>query len=63
MTKINEWVKSLIFFEMLVGMTETIRHLVRYRPITRDGQAASHRSHPTHFSVPSSYFSNPSIPR
>jgi len=34
MTKIKEWVKSLIFFEILMGMKETIRHLVRYRPIT-----------------------------
>jgi len=34
MTKIKEWVKSLIFFEILMGMKETIGHLVRYRPIT-----------------------------
>ena len=32
--KFGEWVKTLIFYELLMGMKETLKHLLHYRPIT-----------------------------
>ncbi|MGE0277793.1 MAG: NADH-quinone oxidoreductase subunit NuoI [Nitrospiraceae bacterium] len=29
-----EWIRLITFFEIAVGMTATLRHLLRYRPIT-----------------------------
>ena len=32
--KIKAWFKTLIFYEILVGMKQTMKHLLHYRPIT-----------------------------
>ena len=30
----GEWVKTLTFYELLIGMKATLKHLLRYKPIT-----------------------------
>ena len=32
--KLKKRIQSLIFFEILMGMKETLKHLLKYRPIT-----------------------------
>ncbi|GJL55765.1 MAG: NADH-quinone oxidoreductase subunit I [Nitrospirales bacterium] len=32
--KFKEWIKTLTFYELLLGMKTTMSHLLRYRPIT-----------------------------
>src|SRR5438876_10802160 len=32
--KIKAWLKTIIFYEILVGMNATLRHLLYYKPIT-----------------------------
>jgi formate hydrogenlyase subunit 6/NADH:ubiquinone oxidoreductase subunit I len=32
--KFEEWVKSIIFYEILLGMKATLSHLLSYKPIT-----------------------------
>src|SRR3989475_3665142 len=32
--KIKAWLKTIIFYEILVGMNATLRHLLHYKPIT-----------------------------
>ena len=34
MTKFKAWLKRITVYEILVGMTTTLRHLVHYRPVT-----------------------------
>ena len=34
MTTFKAWLKTIIFYEILVGMKATLNHLVHYRPIT-----------------------------
>jgi len=33
-SSIKNWFKTLIFYEILVGMKATLLHLIHYRPIT-----------------------------
>ncbi|MXX11626.1 MAG: NADH-quinone oxidoreductase subunit NuoI, partial [Nitrospira sp. SB0667_bin_9] len=32
--KFKKWIQSLIFYEILLGMKETLKHFLNYRPIT-----------------------------
>ena len=32
--KLKEWVKTLIFYEIVLGMKATLSHLLHYKPIT-----------------------------
>ena len=32
--KFKEWFRTLIFYEILIGMKQTLKHLLKYRPIT-----------------------------
>jgi len=34
MTKFKEWLKRITFYEILIGMKATLKHLLHYRPIT-----------------------------
>ena len=34
MTKSKEWLKTITFYEILIGMKATLKHLLHYRPIT-----------------------------
>src|SRR5881296_3630408 len=34
LAKFKTWLKTIIFYEILVGMNATLRHLLHYKPIT-----------------------------
>ena len=34
MTKFNAWLKRITFYEILIGMKATLRHLLHYQPVT-----------------------------
>ena len=34
MTKFNAWLKRITFYEILVGMAATLKHLLHYHPVT-----------------------------